>query len=380
MFGLRSRTARPGAAGGRTGVSIASQLSLEGVGFTLGDHRILADVDVTFPTGTLTCLLGPSGSGKSTLLRLAAGLARPTAGRVLLDGRVLADRKRHVPPEQRQIAMVFQDHALFFHLDVAHNVAFGVRRMAKRDRDRHVRHLLERVGLHDKAERLPAELSGGEQQRVALARALAPKPAVVLLDEPFSGLDVRLRDEVRDNTLAILQETGATTAFVTHDPSEALRVADRIVLLNGGRVVQQGDAKSLFRRPSSVFAASFFSEVNVFKGTVRAGRVLTPLGPVPLNRGREGAAATACVRTGAVVLRVGCEGVPGGAATGRVVGSRFLGEDELLDIEIDGLAQPVRARLPAGSLPFHVRDGRTSIHVFASLDGAFAFPDTPSGL
>ena len=351
---------------------------MESVWYSIGDHRILSEIDLTLPAGTLTCLLGPSGSGKSTLLRIAAGLERPTKGRVRLDERVLADGKRHVPPEKRQIAMVFQDHALFAHLDARRNVAFGVRRLPRKERERHVLHLLDRVGLAEKADRMPAELSGGEQQRVALARALAPKPAVVLLDEPFSGLDVRLRHRIRDETLTILRETGATTAFVTHDPSEALRVADRIVLLNEGRIVQQGDAKSLFRKPSSVFAASFFSDVNVFEGTVRSGRVLTPLGPVPLNRGREGALATACIRTAAVVVRVGGEGAPPGAAVGRVVGSRFLGQDELVDIALDGVEQPVRARLAAGALPFHVREGRTAVHAFASLDGAFAFPNEPT--
>ena len=381
MFGLGSRVVAPAgdAVGTRTGVSIASQLSMEAIDFDIAGQSILRDVSITLPAGTITCLLGPSGSGKSTLLRIAAGLERPTRGSVRLDERELSGPGTHVAPERRHIAMVFQDHALFPHLDVARNVAFGVRRLARAERDRHVAHLLARVGLADRARSFPHQLSGGEQQRVALARALAPKPAVVLLDEPFSGLDARLRDAVRDSTLDILRETRATAAFVTHDPAEALRIADRIVLLDAGRVVQQGDARSLFRRPSSVFAAAFFSDVNVFEGEVRGGRVATPLGPVPLNGQRDGTRATACVRTGAVVVRLGGE-VPKGAAAGRVVGSRFLGEDELFDIAVQGAGRPVRARLPAGALPYHVRDGRTLVHVFASLDGAFAFPAiAPSG-
>ena len=378
MFARGAKTTGTEGAGTRTGISIASQLTLEAVDFAIGEHRILSQIDVTLRTGSITCLLGPSGSGKSTLLRIAAGLERPTHGRVLLDGRELTGPRVHVPPERRNIAMVFQDHALFPHLSVTRNVAFGVRRMARGERERHVAHLLGRVGLAEKAARMPHELSGGEQQRVALARALAPKPAVVLLDEPFSGLDARLRDAVRDSTLAILRETRATAAFVTHDPSEALRIADQIVLLDGGRVVQQGDARSLFRRPSNVFTASFFSDVNVFPGTVRGGRVQTPLGPVPINARPDGSSAIACVRTGAVVVEAAASGdAPRGARTGRVVGSRFLGEDELVEIAVDGADAPVRARLPAGTLPFHARDGRTFVHVYASLDGAFAFPDGP---
>ena len=176
-------------------------------------------------------------------------------------------------------------------------------------------------------------------------------------------------------TIAILRETRATAAFVTHDPVEALRIADQIVLLDAGRVVQQGAARSMFGRPNSLFTASFFSELNRFDVPVERGRALTPLGPVPVNGVVDGARATACVRMSAVTLRMADDAsVPAGAATARVVGSRFMGEDELLDLRIEGTGERVRAKVPTGSIPFHVREGQVPVRVFASLDGAFAFP------
>ena len=380
MFGiLDRRPARARAQEATAGVTIASSLELERIGFDVAGRAILDDVTIAMRPGSLTCLLGPSGSGKSTLLRIAAGLERPSRGRVLRDGVELSSPGNVVAPERRGIGLVFQDYALFAHMSLVENVSYGLRRMARGARREHALHMLARVGLADRAVARPHELSGGEQQRVALARALAPKPAILLLDEPFSGLDARLRDEVRDATLAILRESRATAAFVTHDPVEALRIADHIVLLDDGRVVQQGTAKTMFGRPASLFAASFFSQLNLFETVVEKGRAMTPLGPVPVNRATEGAAATACVRMSAVTIRMADDPtVPPGAATARVVGSRFLGEDELLELRLDGDGRTVRAKVPAGSIPFHVRDGQVPVRVFASLDGAFAFTGEPS--
>ena len=376
MFGLLDRAvARGGGAGNtRTGVAIASDLAFEQVGFRVGAATILDGIDLHMPAGSVTCLLGPSGSGKSTLLRVAAGLERQTAGRVLRDGLELSGPRTHLPPERRGVGLMFQDFALFPNRTLLGNVSYGLRRMDRRARDRHARHMLERVGLLHRAGARPHELSGGEQQRVALARALAPKPAVLLLDEPFSGLDTRLREEVRETTLAVLRETGATAVFVTHDPVEALRIGDQVVLLDRGRIVQRGDAKSVFRRPNSLFTASFFSELNRFEARVEGGRAPTPLGPVPVNA-PNGSPAIACVRVAATTVRMADDPtVPPAAAWARAVGARFLGDDELLELRLEGTGERVLARVPTGSLPFHVRSGQVPVRVFASLDGAFAFP------
>ena len=202
------------------------RLELAGVGHAYGGVRVLADVSLALTAGEVTCLLGPSGCGKSTLLRIAAGVERQGRGTVALGGRVVSDAARHLPPEGRSIGLMFQDFALFPHLTVAGNVGFGI---AGPDRAGRVERLLARVGLARHADKYPHQLSGGEQQRVALARALAPRPPILLMDEPFASLDNRLRDGIRDQTLDILKEEGTAVLLVTHEPEEAMRMADRIV-------------------------------------------------------------------------------------------------------------------------------------------------------
>ena len=239
--------------------------------------------------GEIVCLLGPSGSGKSTLLRVMAGIERPSAGRVLLDGVEVAGPRTFVEPERRRVGMVFQDYALFPHLTVAANVAFGLRGRSRSDVESTIGALLDRLGLRRYATSYPHMLSGGERQRVALARALAPSPRVLLLDEPFSSLDRRLREDVRQHTMALLRETRTTTVFVTHDPDEALRLADRIALLKDGRVVQCGGPEELYSRPATRFAARFFGDINELQGMCRSGRVETALGSFEATDIREGA-------------------------------------------------------------------------------------------
>ena len=200
----------------------------------------------------MLCLLGPSGSGKTTLLRIAAGIEPQTAGRVLLNDREIAGPSVFLPPEKRSIGLVFQDFALFPHLTILDNVRFGLTALSREEARREAHIALSRVGLEHHAQSFPHVLSGGEQQRVALARALAPRPAVLLMDEPFSGLDSRLKDCVRAETLAILRESRATAIVVTHDAEEAMRIGDRIALLKSGRLVQAGRAEELYlqaRRP-----------------------------------------------------------------------------------------------------------------------------------
>jgi len=353
------------------GVSIASDLVFESVSFAAGNSQILTDVSIAAPSGSVTCLLGPSGSGKTTLLRIAAGMERPSAGRILKDGEEICGPKTMIAPEKRGIGLVFQDYALFPHLTIGQNVAFGLAHLKKPQRMPQALHMLQRVGLRDRTGAYPHQLSGGEQQRVALARAMAPRPGVLLMDEPFSGLDSRLRDTMREQTLGILRETRATSIIVTHDAEEALRMGDRIVLLRDGHVEQAGSGRDLYYRPKSLFAAGFFSELNLFDGVVQAGRVLTPLGPIPVNGVREGMDATAAVRVNAI--SVTAEPDNGAQASGRVLSARFTGDQDLLRIGVRSHDDPVRVRMQAGILPREALEGQRDVFLTPSIAGSFAF-------
>jgi sulfate transport system ATP-binding protein len=227
-----------------------------------GDFLALDDVSVEVPSGSLTALLGPSGSGKSTLLRVIAGLERPDAGTVSIAGRDAT----HVKPQRRGVGFVFQHYAPFKHMTVADNVAFGltVRRRPRTEVRARVHDLLELVQLAGLGKRYPAQLSGGQRQRMALARALAPEPEVLLLDEPFGALDARVRQELRDWLRRLHDEVHVTTVFVTHDQEEAMQIADRIVLVNRGRVEQVGDARDLYERPANEFVLTFVGEATRF--------------------------------------------------------------------------------------------------------------------
>jgi iron(III) transport system ATP-binding protein len=265
--------------------------------------------------------------------------------------------------------MVFQDYALFPHLSVRKNVGFGIRDTKDSEADRIVSALLERVGLEGHADRFPHMLSGGERQRVAVARALAPNPRVLLMDEPFSSLDDRLRDRVRRETIGLLREMGTTTILVTHDPAEAVSVGDRLALLHRGRLVQCGSAEDLYSRPATAFAARFFSDVNELPGTCRRGRVDTPLGSFAAPHLPEHAAARVCIRP--EHLRVA--GGPT-AVCARVLGSEFLGKIDRVTLEVSGLATPIslaafgRARLVPGN-PVYLEVDSSSVVVVAD-DGS----------
>ncbi|MBW3558457.1 MAG: ABC transporter ATP-binding protein [Proteobacteria bacterium] len=230
--------------------------------------------------GEITALLGPSGSGKSTLLRILAGLEPADAGEVRAGDRRLSAPGLHVAPEQRDIGMVFQDYALFPHLSVLDNVAFGLRRLPRPERELRARGELNRVRLLDRAASFPNTLSGGEQQRVALARALARDPAVILLDEPFSGLDQGLRTEIRDMALDALRSAGAAALIVTHDAEDALLTADRLALMESGRILQTGVPEEVYARPVSLAAARLTGDADALPAQVRAGWACTAYGEI----------------------------------------------------------------------------------------------------
>jgi iron(III) transport system ATP-binding protein len=317
-------------------------VELAGVKVRFGDIVAL-DVSLTVADGEIVGLLGPSGSGKSTLLRVVAGVTRPDDGTVRLGGIEVAGPGTFIEPERRLVGMVFQDYALFPHLTIAANIGFGLKgdRAAVRDT---VTRWLDRLGLSRYAASYPHMLSGGERQRVALARALAPAPRVLLMDEPFSGLDGRLRDRVRRETLQLLRETNTTTIIVTHDPVEALRIGDRVALLRSGRLVQAGPAEEVYARPESPFVAQFLSETNELDAICRQGRVETAIGTFAAPHVEGDVAVRVCVRPHDVRIAEGPTSV-----AARVVSTEFLGDADWMTLQVDGLDRPLSLRTSSRS-------------------------------
>lgn len=334
-----------------------STVSLSHVRRTYSGVHAVDDVSLTAPEGQVLALLGPSGSGKSTILRLIAGLEPVDAGEVRIGGELLSSPAATAPTEVRRVGMVFQDYALFPHLSAGANVAFGLDKLGRAERESLALKWLDRVGLKHRAGSYPHELSGGEQQRVALARALAPSPRAVLLDEPFSGLDPVLRAELRDATLATLMEARTTTLFVTHDAEDALQVADRLAIMKGGRLLQESAPREAYDAPASIDAAAALGPINVFAGRVEQGAVKTPFGAVKAAHLPEGSKANVAVRAEALALR------PGGAA--RVLSVRPHGAHDVVRIEAGGVSW--RALAPA-----RTQLGDT-VTVEIQAVGAFAF-------
>ena len=328
---------------GRAAATFAAKLTFDAVERWYGETRALRGFSLEIAPAEVVCLLGPSGCGKTTLLRVAAGIEKPSSGRILINEREMAGPNRFVPPEQRGIGLMFQDFALFPHLSILDNVAFGLSALPRADALREAQAMLARVGLDNLSAEFPHTLSGGQQQRVALARALVPRPAVVLMDEPFSGLDVQLRDTMQEETRALLQETRATSMIVTHHPEEAMRLADRIAVMHKGCLAQVGTAEDLYNRPADLFVARLFSEVNEITHRVVRGEIETPFGRFPAKDVPDGAIAVLCVRERG--LRINRSG-PG--LSGRVLQTKFLGDVRLLEIGVTGFDQPMRVRLASG--------------------------------
>ncbi|MDP3892825.1 ABC transporter ATP-binding protein [Nocardioides sp.] len=253
-------------------------LCFDAVSKSYGDVVAARSLSLTLAPGEIVTVIGPSGCGKSTMLRLIAGLERPDHGRIDIAGETVADARTWRQPEHRRVGLVFQDHALFPHLDVARNVAFGLDRMPRAERRERVAEVLAMVHLGHLAGRYPHELSGGEQQRVAQARALAPRPAVVLLDEPFSSLDENLRARVRTETLEVLRSTGTTALLVTHDQTEALSIGDRVLVMRDGAIEQAGTPSEVFECPVTRFVASFMGDADFLPAHVHDGRLDCEIG------------------------------------------------------------------------------------------------------
>ncbi|HWQ15494.1 MAG TPA: ABC transporter ATP-binding protein [Roseiflexaceae bacterium] len=303
-------------------------IELRGVSKTYaGGVAAVRAVSLRLGRGVLLALLGPSGCGKSTTLRLIAGLEAPDAGEIALAGRRVAGPGAWVPPEERGVGMVFQDYALFPHLTVAENIAFPLNRLPARQRAARVAELLPLAGLQDLGGRYPHQLSGGQQQRVALARALAPRPLVVLLDEPFSNLDAALRKSTREEVRRMLREAGATAIFVTHDQEEAFSIADTVAVMRAGAVEQAGPPHEVYLRPATRQVATFVGEANFVPGQARGHLVECSLGAVPLAAPASGR-VDVMVRPEMLALR------PEPRGCGRVEHVTFFGHDQLVAVRM----------------------------------------------
>lgn len=358
----------PGVPRARAAATFAASLKFENVQRWYGDHFALRGFSLEIAPGEVVCLLGPSGCGKTTLLRIAAGIEKPSSGRVLINNREVAGPTRFVPPEQRSVGLMFQDFALFPHLTILGNVAFGLRGLPPQDAAREAIAVLSRFGLERYAGEYPHVLSGGQQQRVALARAIVPRPAVMLMDEPFSGLDVQLRESIQDETMALLRETRATSMIVTHHPEEAMRMGDRIAVMRQGQLVQQGQAEELYRRPASLFVARLFSEINEIAFPVRGGAIDTPAGRLPVQGASEGALAVLCIRERGI--RVSREGT---GLAGRVLSVKFLGDAARVEVGVQGFEAPLRVRVAEG----HGFSKGSEVRVTFNAADLLIFADTP---
>lgn len=346
-------------------------LTIENLRFAYGERAVIDDVSLTLERGEIVCLLGPSGCGKTTLLRVIAGLEKESSGRIVSGGRLLADANVAVTPEARGIGYVFQDYALFPHLTVAENIAFGLAHLPAAERRATVMRLLQTMLLASYADSYPHMLSGGQQQRVALARALAREPTVVLMDEPFSGMDPALRAEIREELLSLLRAAKATVLLVTHDAEEALWMADRLFLMKDGRIVQSGTPQELYFHPQDLWVARFIGEGNVLRGSARDGRVHTRLGDIAGEGFADGASASVFVRPEAIDMGAPTSDLP--RAVVREV--RLYGANCAVELALETEGAPdliVFARVPSYAAP----EPGDSVGIRLRAGLAFAFPST----
>ncbi|MEO6394907.1 MAG: ABC transporter ATP-binding protein [Devosia sp.] len=325
---------------GTAGVSFASGLSFVDVDVTLGGRPVLDKFNLTLVPGEIVCLLGESGSGKSTILRAAAGIQAIGGGAIRINDRVVSGLGVHVAPDRRGIGLMFQDFALFPHLTLLQNVMFGLKPLGRAAALAQALAALKRVGLDDRAHDYPHRLSGGQQQRLALARSIAPRPGVLMLDEPFSSLDARMRETVRSETLAVLRETHATTIIVTHDPEEAMLLGDRVALLRHGRIAQIDTAAAIYRGPIDLSAARFFSPLSEIAALVKGGAADTPFGKVPTPGHAEGTSVIVAIRpVGVLEMAENGAGVPG-----RIVAKRDAIGIDLCEVKVEGIDRPIELR------------------------------------
>ena len=316
-------------------------LSLNSIHKSIAGQKILKDLSLQVKEHELVAVLGSSGSGKTTLLRLISGFDSPENGEIEILGSKVFGKNIFVPAEKRRVGFVPQDAALFPHLSVAGNIEFSLSDLTAAERQKRVQELLALVDMVGFEERLPHQLSGGQRHRVALARALAPKPDLILLDEPFSSLDAELRARLREDVKKVLLTTGTTAILVTHDQEEALSIATRVAILREGTIAQIGLPKDIYQAPTDVEMATFLGDSVIIEGTVKNGKIDTQLGQLsPLNQVTEGAKGRVAIRPENFYLQ------PNPKGDGEVVGRTYFGHDALIEVKLPSLVIQARANGP----------------------------------
>lgn len=342
-----------------------ASLRLKNISKKFDKHQILSGINFQLDNNEIICLLGASGCGKTTTLMLIAGIEKPDEGEVWIKGKKVSGGEKFVPPEKRNTGFVFQDYALFPHLTVERNVSFGIKGLRRTERKQRVWEELKRLGMESYTGAYPHQLSGGERQRIALARALAADPVILLLDEPFSGLDRHLREHLREESVAVLRERGVGCVFVTHDPEEACYVADRIVLIDEGRVLQQGKAKELYDNPNSLEVARLFGKVNHFKAQIIQGAARLGALAVPTNVASEGVGVEVVFRPEAISFTKTENSI---ALDVKLEESYFLGKNWELKLQMPNNGQKLTAIVPASQLTENSHSfylDLNSVHIFS---------------
>lgn len=311
-------------------------------------------------------MLGPSGCGKSTLLRLVAGLEPLRSGKISINNKIVSSDKKFVTPEDRSIGLVFQNPSLFPHLTVLENVSYGIKQGSQKNKEKQAIERLGAVRMASFATKYPHQISGGEQQRVALARALAVSPQLVLLDEPFANLDSVLRKNIREETLGLLKSMGISTLLVTHDPEEALRMADRIYVMQNGRIVQSGTPNELYLKPKNTFVARFFGELNIIDGIVSDSKADTKMGMIKTKNIPDGTNCRFFVRPEAIQINLREKK---NSIVAKVKEIRFLGLTSIVLLEVKGYETPLRARVLGTSLPAKGK----KVYLTLDMDHVFTF-------
>ena len=340
-------------------------LHIFGLSHSYGTHKVLDNIGLMIPSGELVCMLGPSGCGKSTLLRIASGVERVQEGTVVINDITVGAAGLHLNPEHRNIGVMFQDYALFPHLTVVKNILFGLFGLSTDKALERAMQMLDQVGMMSYADKYPHMLSGGQQQRIALARALAPEPSLLLLDEPFSGLDTNMRQKIREETLTVLKENGVATLMVTHDPEEAMFMADRIKIMGvNGKILQAGRPHEIYYHPRHEFVAKLFGMMNMFTGIVSEGRVETPIGFVHTDI-NNGVRAQVLVRPEGVIIETNGKGK---GASVEITSSHLLGHDNIVRARLNnGIGDELYIRV------HHTFEVELKKNLSARLDPEYAF-------
>jgi len=325
-------------------------IKIEGLSHTIKEKNVLRNINLELEKDKIACLLGPSGSGKTTLLKLIAGLEKVQKGKIFFKDKLVSSKNTHLKTEQRKIGFLFQDYALFPHLTVKKNLQFAIKNK-KTSHD--ISEIMEVIKLSSSLNKYPHELSGGEQQRVALARSIIARPNLLLLDEPFSSLDLNLKEEVRDDTLHLLQKSNISVLVVTHDPFEAMFISNKIyIMTKEGEIVQSGSPKDLYNNPVSSYVANFFGETNKFNGIVKNCKVETPVGTIDTPKDLESKKVEIYIRPEAINLSE--EKTPVNGIKGTVMASKLMGTYSFVHLSVlseNNEVVHVHSHMPPSFLP-----------------------------